>query len=758
MKRASLPILALALVAPLAGASEWTACGQIITPEDELSFARQFYREGTNFTARGMFREAEDRIGGGIGNATGHLRELEQRAAGIETLRALADQSASIWDEFQTDWTNAGVRALALEEPIKAFVASNPVVKEPLERRLKSFDWLRDELAANDRRNASANIRNTRDALRDQIKAFEELQRLEPGFRAVLADLERAREELKVERAKPLDVERALRIAREYLDAANAKIKAPGSRYVGADWDMKCAGRYLNDVRQTGESKDGLAEVEASLAETKRAWTLAGVRYNLDEARNWLAKDRPDNAKGYVDHAENIYLCDLKGDPVFDDLSELVGELKQTVEQMIADDEHAKELASIAKRRKELGDPDAPVLPDVLLAPEDKSEEGIRRFAAETDFAAILAQEFSETNIDLSVYRRATFPVCFPNDTNFIPTIRSAMLRAVNTNYPATFYGGERFTICISAPIGSDSYPYFARTRTVDGKTIKEVVPFQRYLHLARTSAQPDDLFLYFETETDDLFTPGGRTVLIPGLGAYLAEKLPHDWLTRQEPKPHFKGQEEPKPPRRPPPYRCFCNNPSAPHPDCTCGCKERFSAKCGRKGPPVAGRPAPERPNKTLLEQLEKLDIAANVTNRLDDDFIRLSINREGKRIDVPTNDWNEVFATLRGTVETKFPDDLSGGERFRLLLVLSETEDFVTLTETGADGKEIRHVKPGIGFLDMIRFSGNRDDAYLDFTGPFSELFTPGGKTAIIPGFGALLDRILPPFPAPDSAPSAD
>jgi len=718
MKRALLAVLVLS--APFAG-----ALSLIVTPADELRSAQFCHADGTNLIARGMFREADETIGRGIGTASKHLREFEQRAAGIETLRALADLSGSIWEGFQNDWTNAAVRTLALEEPVKAFVASNPVVKGPLELRLKSFEWLRSELAANDRMNAGANIRNTRDALQGQVRAFEELQRLEPGFRAVLADLERARESLQAERAKPLDARRALGIAREYVAGANRKIKAPGSQFVGADWDLKCAERYLKEVWESGDFRIEAAEVEAALAEARRQRNLAGVRYYLQEARDWLAKDRADNAKGSVRIAETCYLPNLKGDPEFEALSELVGEMKESAERMIADAERARDLAAIAQCREKLGDPNAPVLPAVLLAPEDRSEEGIRRFAAETDFAAILRQEFSETNIDLSVYRRATFPVCFPDDTNFIPTIRSAMLRAVNTNYPATFYGGERFSIRISPPIGSDSYPYFARTRTVDGRTVREVVPFQRYLHLARTSAQPDDLFLYFEENTDDLFTPGGRTALIPGLGAYLAEKLPHDWLSRKEPKPHFKGQEEPKP--RP------------------------------LRHPPAVSKPSPPQPKKkSLPEQLAELDIVANVTNRLDEPFIRLSITREGKRFDVPTNDWNEVFATLRGAVEAKFPDELFDGESFRFLLVLSETEDWIV--ETDGDKNKNVSMKPGISFLDMIRFPANRDDAYLDFTGPLAELFTPGGKTAIVPGFGALLDRILPPDPAPEPAPSAD
>ena len=65
-----LTVLFVALMAPFAGAGEWTV-DEEITPEMELRWAQRNYAEGTNFTARGMFREAEARIGGGIGTVVG---------------------------------------------------------------------------------------------------------------------------------------------------------------------------------------------------------------------------------------------------------------------------------------------------------------------------------------------------------------------------------------------------------------------------------------------------------------------------------------------------------------------------------------------------------------------------------------------------------------------------------------------------------------------------------------------------------------
>ena len=41
--------------------------------------------------------------------------------------------------------------------------------------------------------------------------------------------------------------------------------------------------------------------------------------------------------------------------------------------------------------------------------------------------------------------------------------------------------------------------------------------------------SNPDDAYLYFAGEANALFVPGGRTALIPGLGALLEKKHPKD-------------------------------------------------------------------------------------------------------------------------------------------------------------------------------------------------------------------------------------
>ena len=206
----------IALLAALAvssvGAREWE-WHEEITPEKELRWAQRNYAEGTNFTVRGMFREAEGRIGGGIGTATGKLRELEQRAATVGPLQSFVDRLQAVRDRFDEDWTNAIGEAFALEAPIKSYVATNPVVQAELAWPLRSFNWLRKELDSGNRRDAGIQLRNFQDALRRQIGAFEELRRLEPSFRAVLADLERTRKELASERAKQTEAERPLATA-----------------------------------------------------------------------------------------------------------------------------------------------------------------------------------------------------------------------------------------------------------------------------------------------------------------------------------------------------------------------------------------------------------------------------------------------------------------------------------------------------------------------------------------------------------------
>ena len=205
-------LLLAALAVPAAGERMW-GWDEEITPEKELRWAQRYYREGTNFTARGMFREAEGRIGGGIGTAAGKLRQLEQREATIAPLRDFVDRLQAVRDRFDDDWTNAVAEALALEGPIKSYVATNPVVQAELAWPLRSFEWLRQQLDSGNRRDAGIQLHNFQDALRQSIMAFDELRRLEPSFRAVLADLEQARKELASERDKPSEAETALATA-----------------------------------------------------------------------------------------------------------------------------------------------------------------------------------------------------------------------------------------------------------------------------------------------------------------------------------------------------------------------------------------------------------------------------------------------------------------------------------------------------------------------------------------------------------------
>ncbi len=214
MKANSQVLIALfaALAVSSVGARDWE-WHEEITPETELRRAQRISREGTNLLARGMFREAEERIGGGIGTATGALRQLEQQAATVGPLQSFVDRLQAVRDRFDDDWTNAVAEAFALEGPIKSYVATNPVIQAELAWPLRSFDCLRKELDSGNRRDAGIELRNFQDALRQSIGAFEELRRLEPSFRAVLVDLERAKVELAAERAKPSEVKTALATA-----------------------------------------------------------------------------------------------------------------------------------------------------------------------------------------------------------------------------------------------------------------------------------------------------------------------------------------------------------------------------------------------------------------------------------------------------------------------------------------------------------------------------------------------------------------
>ena len=120
--------------------------------------------------------------------------------------------------------------------------------------------------------------------------------------------------------------------------------------------------------------------------------------------------------------------------------------------------------------------------------------------------------------------------VIFPDDPYHIPTIRKLFQQSFNTNYPTSFPGGEHFCLMISPDYhatGVQGMFYTREWQAKDGHTVREIVPVSRIVNVIRTSARPNDAYLYFTGSAKCLFKPGGRTVLIPGLGAYLAKKRP---------------------------------------------------------------------------------------------------------------------------------------------------------------------------------------------------------------------------------------
>ena len=107
----------------------------------------------------------------------------------------------------------------------------------------------------------------------------------------------------------------------------------------------------------------------------------------------------------------------------------------------------------------------------------------------------------------------------------------------------------------------------------------------------------------------------------------------------------------------------------------------------------------------------------------------------------------WDDVFNTLRHAEETRFPEVLNVSCRFHVEFVLSEDEEFDVRTAPWESRREVFRDSPAVLFLDAAILKEEPDNAYLDFPGCLDELFTPGGKSLKIPGFRALMERILPP-----------
>jgi len=315
-------------------ASLASALSLVISPADDLKYARRMYVEATNSVASGMFREAENHIGIGMNKANGRLNELEKRTATLGMLHEFDLRIQDCLARFEDNWTNAVLAALSIQELFRAFVETNTVIQPKHDMGLQGLDWLKRELDSDNKRDAKVNLSNFQKALRRQISACEDIRTLEGDFRAVLADLERVRSEIKVERGNPLDVRRALRAARRYIAEAKRKIDLPDTAFVGATWDIECAKNYAADARVAGGLGKDLARVESSIVETERLLRLRSFRQHMQEARDWMAKERPRDALNSIRICEQSDLAELRTDIEYNVCRDELTELKRAADEM----------------------------------------------------------------------------------------------------------------------------------------------------------------------------------------------------------------------------------------------------------------------------------------------------------------------------------------------------------------------------------------------------------------------------------------
>ena len=130
-----------------------------------------------------------------------HISDMEGRSYKWVNLTETYEEAVKTID----NWTNAVSEVLALEEPLRAFLSTNAVVQPGLNWRMEVFERLRTKVETGDKTGASDDLKAFQIGLRREIESYERLHGLESAFRSVLADLERARDKLETERAKPFD-------------------------------------------------------------------------------------------------------------------------------------------------------------------------------------------------------------------------------------------------------------------------------------------------------------------------------------------------------------------------------------------------------------------------------------------------------------------------------------------------------------------------------------------------------------------------
>ncbi len=404
-----------------------------VTPRTDLEYVHSRYRFGTNFLARGMFREADFVLETGLEVANNRLGELEPENP-----------------------TNA---------PLKTSIGHG------------------------------------------QTGELRELQRLETDFRAIIADLELVRRKVAEERAKPLDVKRALGIARDYYEEAKGLIEWRGRTYVGAEGCLNGASAYLQDIREAGKMDEESSALAAMLARTRDVLDLRGFRYYAEMARYQIRRYNFTQAKRSAELAVSMHLEKMEKKGLFPDL---VADLRKEAEDL-------KRAADLSEEKLYLATGDREIAR--TRRSDRTAPKSLKKELAKTNLVRTLKKALDEPFVRIFIIGNwGELDTEIPKEKwgDLFDTLRAAEKARFPENMKPVQRVHFEFVL-------SDTQGFDVLTAAQDGRhEVFRDSPAILFLDLVFLHGEPNDAYLDFPGCLEELFTPGGKTIKFPGFRDFL--------------------------------------------------------------------------------------------------------------------------------------------------------------------------------------------------------------------------------------------
>ena len=427
------PKVHLIAIIILASSSYVPAETLAVTPKTDLEFVHSRYRFGTNFLARGMFREADFAFETGIERANSRLRELE-------TLNP----------------TNAPLQDSTSHE---------------------------------------------------QTGEIKELKGLEADFRTLVAHLERGRKEVAVERAKPLDVKRALGIAKENYEEAKRLIERRSSTYMGAGHYLGTADAYLQDIRKAGKMDEESSALAAMLVRARDILDLRAFRYYAEKARYQIRRYEFSKAKWSAELAVSMHLENMEKSGRFPNL---VASLQKEAEDL-------KRAADLSEENHYLATGDREMARRRWSG--NARRKPLKEELAGTDLVGMLKKALNESFVRIFIICNwGELDIEIPKDKwgDVFDTLRAAK----KTQFPANMKPVQRVHLEF---VLVDNQRFDVLTAAQDGEhEVFRDSPEILFLDLVFLHGEPNDAYLDFPGYLGELFTPGGKTIKIPGFRDFL--------------------------------------------------------------------------------------------------------------------------------------------------------------------------------------------------------------------------------------------